>query len=85
MSDDDKALMCIQVVEMVTAYVEGDLDAEAARRFDEHLAVCPPCEVYVQQMRDVIEELGGVPVDQISDHARDDLLRAFRDLHMPTS
>ncbi len=78
---DDTTLACIQVVELVTAYLEGELDPHTARKFDEHLAVCPPCQVYLKQMRQTIEEIGTVPVETLPEETRADLLRAFRVLH----
>jgi anti-sigma factor RsiW len=71
---------CQQLVELVTAYLEGSLDADAARRFEDHLAVCPGCETYVEQFRVTIDRLGEVPVESLSDEAQARLLDMFRGL-----
>ena len=39
------------VVELVTDYLEGALSATERERFDEHIAGCPYCEIYLEQMR----------------------------------
>ncbi|MGH8890381.1 MAG: anti-sigma factor family protein [Acidothermaceae bacterium] len=78
---DDTTLACIRVVELMTAYLEGELDPDTMRKFDEHLAVCPPCQVYLEQIRQTIDEIGAVPVETLSEDTRADLLQAFRAIH----
>ncbi len=55
---------CQQVVEMVTDYLEGALSWRARRRFEHHLAGCPHCTAYLQQMRETLRLTGRlVPED----------------------
>jgi anti-sigma factor RsiW len=49
---------CRQLVELVTAYFEGALPEEERAAFDEHLAVCPGCVRYVEQLRTTIRVVG---------------------------
>lgn len=72
-------LTCEEFVELVTAYLEGGLDADTTARFDDHLAVCPGCDTYVEQFRVTIRELGALPVETLSTEATTTLLSAFRD------
>ena len=44
-------LVCIEVVELVTDYLEGALSRRDTRRFDRHLAGCAHCTEYLAQMR----------------------------------
>ena len=44
-------------------------------RFEAHLGLCPPCALYLQQIRDSRETLGRVELDTISEDARDQRLR----------
>ncbi len=71
-------LTCRQVVELVTAYLEGALSTEDRRRFDEHLAGCPFCTIYLEQMRETISALGHLPEASISPDALSELRKAFR-------
>jgi anti-sigma factor RsiW len=71
-------MTCAELVELVTAFVEGELDSETERRFVEHLAICDGCEIYLEQMRRTIAEVGQVPPGSMSDQTRDRLLDAFR-------
>ena len=73
-----RELNCQEVVELVTAYLEGALDDNDARLFDEHLAVCEGCRRYLDQMRTTIELTGRLAEDSLDAEARDALLEAFR-------
>lgn len=70
-------ITCRQMVELVSDYLEGKLDARTSVRFEEHLAVCPDCREYVEQVRATVRALGHLPEDALSPAAREDLLRAF--------
>ncbi|MBI3215006.1 MAG: zf-HC2 domain-containing protein [Mycobacterium sp.] len=69
---------CHELVELVTAYLDGTLDLENRARFDMHLLDCDGCENYLQQFRATISIVGRVPVDEIDPVFRDRLLGAFR-------
>jgi anti-sigma factor RsiW len=68
---------CQELVELVTAYLEGSLPEDDVRAFDEHLALCPGCERYLEQVRSTIEVLGELPQESLSGSAREQLLGAF--------
>lgn len=70
---------CDEFVELVTAYLDGALDADTRARFTEHLAACDGCDRYLEQIRHTVAELSHVPSDSLAAHARDQLLAAFRD------
>jgi anti-sigma factor RsiW len=71
---------CEQIVEMVTDYLEGELDPERRQLFEEHLGDCPPCQRYVEQMRVTLAQLGTVREPDLSPAAWDELRAAFRGL-----
>jgi len=73
-------LSCQEFVELVTDYFEGTLDADTVERFDEHRALCPGCETYLQQMQETVSRLGEIPVESLSEEMQSTLLSAFRDL-----
>jgi anti-sigma factor RsiW len=70
---------CNELVELVTAYLDGSLDPEMRARFDVHLLECDGCENYLQQFRATIETLGSVRDDELDPSYREKLLKAFRD------
>ncbi|HEY7076202.1 MAG TPA: zf-HC2 domain-containing protein [Solirubrobacteraceae bacterium] len=73
----EAGLPCIEVVELVSDYLDGELDPETRRRVEEHLALCPPCRVYVEQVRETVRALGRLPADGLPEHAVVELEAAF--------
>jgi anti-sigma factor RsiW len=69
---------CNELVELVTAYLDGSLDVDTRARFDMHLLECDGCENYLQQFRATMGALGAVR-EEIDPTFRDKLLAAFRD------
>ena len=69
---------CQDLVESVTDYLEGVLSPEAGERFEEHLADCPYCETYVDQIKLTIAVAGKIRHDGLSPEVRAELLEAFR-------
>jgi len=72
-------LNCQELVALVTAYLEDALPPGERARFDEHLAICPGCRIYLGQMRRTIGLVGMLTEDSIPPDARNALLAAFRD------
>jgi anti-sigma factor RsiW len=72
-------LSCRELVELVTAYLEGTLPAGARKRFEAHLAECDGCTTYLEQMRTTIRLSGALRVEDVSQQAERVLLLAFRE------
>jgi anti-sigma factor RsiW len=71
-------LVCQQVVELVTDYLEGALSEADRRRFDRHLAGCPHCTEYLAQMRETIRLAGRVAPEDLTPAMRTDLTDLYR-------
>jgi anti-sigma factor RsiW len=71
-------LVCREVVELVTGYLEGSLSRRERRRFEAHLADCPHCTEYLAQMRATIRLTGRLEPDDLSAEMRDDLGELYR-------
>ena len=80
---DDAEITCQQVVEIITDYLEDALDPGDRLEVEEHLALCPGCQVYLEQMRATVRALGHVPIDTLSEQAQADLMLAFRKFRRP--
>jgi anti-sigma factor RsiW len=78
MAELDEDIACQELVELVTAYLEGYLATAERARFEEHLATCSGCRTYLEQMRMALRALGGVPEPSVSTEAREQLLRLYR-------
>ena len=75
-----EALSCQELVELVTAYLEGALPPEEHARVEEHLAACSGCDRYLEQLRRTIELLGALRTEGVAPEAEAALLEAFRGL-----
>jgi predicted anti-sigma-YlaC factor YlaD len=73
----ERGLPCIEVVELVSDYLDGGLDPELRRRVEEHLALCPSCRLYVEQVRDTVRALGRLPAQEMPEGAIAELETAF--------
>jgi anti-sigma factor RsiW len=71
-------MACQELVEVITEYLEGTLDAADRRRFERHLSECPGCRNYLQQMRTTIRMTGMLRPEALSPSTRRGLLDAFR-------
>jgi anti-sigma factor RsiW len=47
-------LACREVVEHITDLLAGELSADDAIRLEQHLLVCPPCTLHIEQVRTTI-------------------------------
>jgi anti-sigma factor RsiW len=72
-------MACKELVDVITAYLDGTLPAPDRCRFDSHLAECPHCTEYLAQMRYTIERLGTVDETTLSRETRQGIIAAFRD------
>lgn len=77
----DTSPTCDEIVELVTDDLEGVLSEAVRARFEEHLAECPGCLAYVDQIRTTIALTGRARADDLSVHARGELVAAFRSFH----
>src|SRR5262249_43471253 len=51
-------MTCHELVELVTAYLEGALPAAERERFEAHRHGCPGCLAHVSQVRPTVSSLG---------------------------
>jgi hypothetical protein len=81
--DDDGlvTIACREFVELVTEHMEGTLPDAVERAIAEHLELCEPCLVYLQQMRATVTALHGLSAPALPPAARERLLRVFSSLH----
>lgn len=71
-------MTCKELVELVTAYLDGALRGRQRRRFEAHLAGCNGCTRYMAQMRETIRVTGGLTEEQVTAEQREALVAAFR-------
>ena len=72
-----RELACIEVVEVVTDYLEGTMPARKRRLLEQHLTACDGCDAYLEQMRRTIETTGRLRAEDVPPELEERLLGAF--------
>jgi anti-sigma factor RsiW len=73
-----RALACRQAVELMTDYLDGALRPPDRQRLEAHLADCPHCGEYLQQLRVTLDTLGRVTPDDVDPEVLDELVGLYR-------
>ena len=71
---------CIDLVELVTAFLDGALDPKTLQRVEDHLAGCDGCAAFVEQVKATIRNAGEIAPTGLDSATREGLLGAFRNL-----
>jgi anti-sigma factor RsiW len=72
------SLTCRDVVELLTAYVENALPPDRAARVARHLAECPDCRTYLEQLRITVAVLGTAPLPRLPARTCAEIVATFR-------
>ena len=75
----ENELSCQQVVELVTDYLENSLLPGMHKRLEEHVAECPGCENYIEQMQLTIDMLHQIARESVFPATKQGLLQLFHD------
>jgi anti-sigma factor RsiW len=60
-------LRCIELVDMVTTYLDGEVSGDQRRRIDRHLDGCRGCRAALDQFRTVIRLTGRLTAADVAD------------------
>jgi anti-sigma factor RsiW len=78
-----RELTCQEIVELVTDYLEGAMDAGIRAAFEAHLVICDGCVHYLDQLEATISLAGSDAPAALSPEFQAGLVQAFRDLELP--
>ena len=76
---DPESLDCVDLIKLVSDYLEGTLPDRERERFEHHLQGCEGCRRYVHQVRTTVQISGTLSAEQIDPATREELLHLFRD------
>ena len=71
-------LVCRQVVELISDYLDDALTADVRAAVEVHLAGCDGCTMVLEEFRRTISMTGMLTEDDVTPAQRDILLAAFR-------
>jgi predicted anti-sigma-YlaC factor YlaD len=77
-SNTTAGLVCKEVVELVSDYLEGVLLPEKRAALAEHLAGCPGCTNYLEQVRLTIGMLRALAQEPVFPATKEELLQVFQ-------
>jgi anti-sigma factor RsiW len=72
-------LTCQDLAELVTDYLEDALSDLDRARFEEHIELCPMCQVHLEQLRVTVRELGRLRERDIDPGVLAEMQARFRD------
>ena len=74
-------MTCRELIDFLLAYVDGELPPARRAVFDAHLALCAPCQRYLDTYREAIalgrDACGPHADEPIADDVPEDLVRAI--------
>ena len=73
-----RALVCQQAVALVTDYLHDALSRADRARFEGHIADCPHCRTYLEQIRTTIALTGRIEPDDLAPEVQDELIALYR-------
>jgi anti-sigma factor RsiW len=71
-------LVCQEMVELITDYLEGALPRAQRRRFEAHLAACEHCSEYLAQLRVTIALSGRLRDEDMTPAMREEFTDIYR-------
>ena len=75
-------MICRDVVELMTDYLEGALAPADLARFEDHIAGCNGCRAYLEQLRKTLQVTGRIAnTEPLPASLERELTTAFRDWH----
>jgi predicted anti-sigma-YlaC factor YlaD len=71
-------LNCHDLTLLVTEYLDGNMGMFRRMQFDIHVAMCPDCRRYLDQMKETTRVLGQVPPVALPPEVEAEMLDLFR-------
>lgn len=78
MSHEHGGADCRKMVEILSDYIDGELDAGMRRLLEEHNGDCPPCRTFVATLARTVEAVRAQPRESIPPELIANLTEALR-------
>ena len=75
---DPHDMMCQELVEVLTEYLDATLGAHDRARLEAHLTVCDDCREYLAQFQQSLVVTGRAYSEALAPSLREELRRVFR-------
>ena len=71
-------MKCSEVVELMTAYLDGALSVADRANFEKHISGCDGCRAHLAQLRTARMLMGRVADEPMAEPLKAELMHAFR-------
>jgi len=69
---------CRDMVEYLSEYLDGELDASLQEIIDKHRGNCPPCQAFIRTLSRTVEAVRSQPSEPLPEELKQALVRAIR-------
>jgi anti-sigma factor RsiW len=69
---------CKEIITLLSDYLEGDMPSGTRETFERHMSACPPCVVFLEDLRKTRSLVGGLRCEEVPDEVQR-RLRSFLD------
>jgi len=76
-----KNIRCLDAVALISSYLDGGLGWRERRRLEHHLAGCPACTAYLDQLRLTVASTSTLTPEDVPSDVLDGLLDVFEKFH----
>jgi anti-sigma factor RsiW len=67
---DHGSAECLEMLERLSEYLDGDADPALSAEIERHMAGCEPCVAFLRSLRNTVAEIGDVPRPRLPDDVR---------------
>ena len=68
---------CRDLLERLSEYIDGELEASICDEIEGHLADCEPCVRFIRSLRSTVAHVGGVPRAEMPDELKRACVEAY--------
>jgi anti-sigma factor RsiW len=78
MTHDHAEMTCREMVEHLSAYLDGELDTALRAMIDAHEGECPPCRAFVRTLAATVAAVRALPREPLPPKMKANLAEALR-------
>ena len=68
---------CREMFERLSEYIDGEMEGEQIKTFDDHMGDCAPCVAFVESLRRTVALIRRTPGAVLSEEQKNEILKAY--------
>jgi RNA polymerase sigma-70 factor (ECF subfamily) len=73
MTHEEMEMRCRQLFELLSEFIDGQIDDDRCAEIRTHLADCPPCDAFLNTLRKTVEVCQKLPCHSLPEETRQEL------------